>query len=70
MLVGAGLASSHSWRPVTAHRWLRLQGEMERWFENCELRTLVLSDARGEGNLDPLWFPGGRGSLQQEPAAK
>lgn len=36
-----------------------LQGELHRWYENCEMRTIVLSDDAGSGALDPLWFPGG-----------
>lgn len=38
---------------------LVLQGELHRWYENCEMRTIVLSDDAGSGNTDPLWFPGG-----------
>ena len=36
-----------------------MQGELHRWYENCEMRTIVLSDDAGSGALDPLWFPGG-----------
>ena len=36
-----------------------LQGELHRWYENCEMRTLVLADDAGIGALDPFWFPGG-----------
>lgn len=42
-----------------------MQGELHRWYENCEMRTIVLSDDAGNGNLDPLWFPGGH-QLQQK----
>lgn len=38
---------------------LHVQGELHRWYENCEMRTIVLSDDSGSGSLDPLWFPGG-----------
>lgn len=44
-----------------------VQGELHRWYENCEMRTVVLSDDSGSGTLDPLWFPGGH-QLQQEGA--
>lgn len=36
-----------------------MQGELHRWYENCEMRTIVLSDDASSGALDPLWFPGG-----------
>ncbi|BDA43351.1 Phosphoglycerate mutase-like protein [Coccomyxa sp. Obi] len=37
-----------------------VQGELRRWYENCEMRTVVICDGGGEsGGLDPLWFPGG-----------
>ncbi|KAK9915171.1 hypothetical protein WJX75_005575 [Coccomyxa subellipsoidea] len=37
-----------------------VQGELRRWYENCEMRTVIISDGGGEsGGLDPLWFPGG-----------
>ena len=42
-----------------------LQGELHRWYENCEMRTIVLSDDAGDGTTDPLWFPGGH-QLQRE----
>lgn len=50
------------------HASTTVQGELHRWYENCEMRTIVLSDNAGEGNLDPLWFPGGH-QLQREGAA-
>ncbi len=31
-----------------------------RRYENCEMRTVIISDGGGDsGGLDPLWFPGG-----------
>ena len=42
-----------------------MQGELHRWYENCEMRSIVLSDDAGSGNVDPLWFPGGH-QLQRE----
>lgn len=41
------------------HASTLVQGELHRWYENCEMRTIVLSDDAGSGALDPLWFPGG-----------
>ena len=46
-----------------------MQGELHRWYENCEMRTIVLSDDSGHGSLDPLWFPGGN-QLQREGAIR
>lgn len=46
-----------------------MQGELHRWYENCEMRTIVLSDDSGDGSLDPLWFPGGN-QLQREGAIR
>jgi hypothetical protein len=37
-----------------------VQGELHRWYENCEMRSVVLCDAGGRGGVDPTWFPGGR----------
>lgn len=37
-----------------------LQGEMQTWYQNCEMRTVVLSDSSGEGGHDPYWFAGGK----------
>ena len=39
-------------------------------YENCEMRTVILSDTSGEsGGLDPLFFPGGHSikGLGNEP---
>jgi broad specificity phosphatase PhoE len=39
---------------------IKVQGEMHRWFENCEMRTLVLSDESGVNQEPcPLHFHGG-----------
>ncbi|EFN59905.1 hypothetical protein CHLNCDRAFT_29140 [Chlorella variabilis] len=32
---------------------------LQRWYENCEMRTLVLSDGGGMGVPDKTWFRGG-----------
>ncbi|KAK9830223.1 hypothetical protein WJX72_010435 [[Myrmecia] bisecta] len=43
-----------------------VKGELHRWYENCEMRTVVLSDSGGGGgNLDDLWFPGGHQQPKQ-----
>ena len=57
----------HSWSVTQSHAYLRshhstspmMQGELHRWYENCEMRTIVLSDDAGSGIVDPFWFPGG-----------
>lgn len=49
------------------HASAPIQGELHRWYENCEMRTIVLSEDAGSGNVDPLWFPGGH-QLQREGA--
>ncbi|KAL0034530.1 hypothetical protein WJX79_006951 [Trebouxia sp. C0005] len=49
------------------HTSALIQGELHRWYENCEMRTIVLSDDAGSGTVDPLWFPGGH-QLQREGA--
>ena len=36
------------------------EGEHLCRYENCEMRTVIISDTSGEsGGLDPLFFPGG-----------
>lgn len=32
---------------------------LQRWYENAEMRTVVLSDGGGMGTPDLTWFPGG-----------
>ncbi len=41
-----------------------VQEEMHRGFDNCELRTMVITDAAGGGRFNPTWFPGGRECLR------
>lgn len=37
-----------------------VQGELHRWYENCEMRTVVLADGgAAAAPQDPLHFPGG-----------
>lgn len=39
----------------------RVQGELHKWYDNCELRTVVLSDEGGaHDHPDPLHFRGGK----------
>lgn len=33
--------------------------KVQRWYENCEMRSLVLCDGGGGGAPDVTWFPGG-----------
>ena len=36
-----------------------LQGELQKWYNNCEMRTVVLSDpTNGHDNADPYHFAG------------
>ncbi len=35
-------------------------------YENCELRTITLSDGGGAGVPDLTWFPGGHASLEPQ----
>ncbi|GAB4821611.1 hypothetical protein N2152v2_008657 [Parachlorella kessleri] len=37
----------------------RVRENLQRWYENCEMRTVVLSDGGGGGVADMTWFPGG-----------
>lgn len=32
---------------------------LQRWYENCEMRSVVLSDGGGMGVQDKYWFKGG-----------
>ena len=72
----AGLVSALSWQAWSLFSFLLhqlmqtwiaclVQTELHRWYENCEMRTIVLSDDSSEGGLDPLWFPGGN-QLERE----
>ena len=36
---------------------------LHKAFDNCELRSVVISDAAGPSRPDPTYFPGGRGWL-------
>lgn len=36
-----------------------IAGELHRWFENCELRSVVVSDQQAQHKqADPMQFPG------------
>ncbi|CAK0760575.1 hypothetical protein CVIRNUC_002782 [Coccomyxa viridis] len=43
---------------------LSVQEEMHRGFDNCEMRTMVITDAAGGGRFNNTWFPGGRECLR------
>eukprot|EP00887_Chlorella_sp_A99_P002998 scaffold9.g2998.t1 len=36
-----------------------VRDNLQRWYENCEMRTVVLSDGGGAGIPDRTWFRGG-----------
>ena len=55
-----GLAIETSASFASSYQSCGLQKEMHRWYENCELRSLLLSNKAGpSGSVDPVWFPGG-----------
>lgn len=39
------------------------QDELHRAFDNCEMRSVVITDAAGGGKIDTTWWPGGRAGL-------
>ena len=43
---------------------LEAQTDLRRTFENCELRSIVLSDTAGRSRPQPLSFRGGRACLK------
>ena len=45
-----------------------VQGELHRWFENCELRSVVLADAdAGKQPAHPHAFPGFASHVKEGP---
>jgi len=59
-LIGAAPpAPTHA---AEAAAW-RAQDELHRAFDNCELRSVVVTDAAGGGKVDTTWWPGGRTGL-------
>lgn len=44
---------------------LVLQRELQTWYQNCEMRTVILSSSEGEGGHDPYWFEGGKNIVAQ-----
>lgn len=46
-----------------------VQGELHRWYENCELRSIVVVDeqANSKGS-DPHHFPGFASSVAEGPS--
>ncbi|BDA42931.1 Phosphoglycerate mutase-like protein 1 [Coccomyxa sp. Obi] len=41
-----------------------VQEEMHRGFDNCEMRSMIITDAAGGGRFNSSWFPGGRACLR------
>lgn len=39
--------------------------ELQTWYQNCEMRTVILSSSEGEGGHDPYWFEGGKNIVAQ-----
>lgn len=37
-----------------------VQNYLHKGFDNCELRSIILSDTSGMSRPNPTWFPGGR----------
>ncbi len=42
-----------------------VQEEMHRGFDNCEMRSMIITDAAGGGRFNNSWFPGGRECLRK-----
>lgn len=42
-----------------------VQEEMHRGFDNCEMRSMIITDAAGGGRFNSSWFPGGRECLRK-----
>ena len=46
--------------PLPHCRYVKpVRENLQRWYENCEMRTVVLSDGGGAGTPDRTWFRGG-----------
>lgn len=46
-----------------------VQGEVHRWFENCELRTVVVADEQAADKVqDPGHFPGFAAAVKEGPS--
>jgi hypothetical protein len=46
-----------------------VQGELHRWFENCELRSVVVADEQAaHKKTDLAHFPGFAASVQEGPS--
>jgi len=47
-----------------------VQGELHRWFENCELRSIVVAQEQATSkHHDPFHFPGYAAPVQEGPQA-
>jgi hypothetical protein len=46
-----------------------VQGELHKWFENCELRTIVVADEQAmDKQRDPAHFPGFATAVKEGPS--
>lgn len=46
-----------------------VQGELHKWFENCELRTIVVADEQAmDKQQDPAHFPGFAAAVKEGPS--
>lgn len=46
-----------------------VQGELHRWFENCELRSIVVADEQAANKQqDPCHFPGFAAAVKEGPS--
>lgn len=46
-----------------------VQGELHKWFENCELRTIVVADEQAmDKQQDPGHFPGFAAAVKEGPS--
>ena len=50
----------HNLRPYASEFGIHAQDELLRDFNNCEMRSMVLSDFEGSTMHDSTWFQGGK----------
>jgi len=43
-----------------------VRNKLQKWYENCEMRTLVLSDSGGAGVVDETHFQGGHAAVEPQ----
>ena len=51
---------SHSLKPFASQFGIHGQDELLRDFNNCEMRSMVMSDFEGSSMHDSHWFEGGK----------